>query len=295
MAKSKQGGLMRYLKKAFLYKWNVLFFAGAAAAAVLSGSPDVVLPIVAAGELAYLATLTSIPRFRAAVDAQEHAASRPAVKASGARRTRAVGDMLKDLGGDARQRFQRLRARCLDMRRIAHGVRGRADEGGAGDDARTPALDRLLWVFLRLLFSQQALKRFLDTTDESKIRATLAKLHERRAAAEAKQDERILRSIADSIATAELRLENYDKAESNAEFVDVELDRIEGKIQALTEMSVSHEDPDYISSQVDSVAESMVHTEKAIKELNYITGLTDELEEDAPRILESDLAEVLEA
>ena len=91
---------------------------------------------------------------------------------------------------------------------------------------------------------------------------------------------------------AELRLDNYRRAEKNAEFVSVELDRIEGKIQVLTEMSVSRQDPDFLSRQVDSVAESMRHTEKAISELQHITGLTDELEE-PPAILESSLKEVL--
>ena len=71
----------------------------------------------------------------------------------------------------------------------------------------------------------------------------------------------------------------------------VELDRIEGKIQALTEMSVSHQDSEYISSQVDSVAESMTHTEDAIRELNNITGLNDQLNE-APAILNANLERV---
>ena len=292
MASTEKGGLLRYLKKAFLYHWNLLFFAGATAGAVISGRPDVALPLVGAAELAYLATLTSRPKFRDAVDAEAHAAAHPVTQTPSGRPRKSVVDMLKGLERDSRFRFQRLRARCLEMRRIAQGVRG--GTGGA-EDARTPSLDRLLWVFLRLLYSQQALERFLATTDRDQISASLNKLKAHQAAAREKQDERILRSIADTIATTELRLSNYEKAENNAEYVDVELDRIEGKIQALTEMAVSHEDPDYISSQVDSVAESMVQTEKAIKELNYITGLADELEEGAPQILDTEPVEVVEA
>ena len=44
-----------------------------------------------------------------------------------------------------------------------------------------------------------------------------------------------------------------------------------------------------VLAQVDSVAESMVHTEEAIRELNQITGLADEMEE-TPSILQSDLS-----
>ena len=57
----------------------------------------------------------------------------------------------------------------------------------------------------------------------------------------------------------------------------VELDRIEGKIQALAEMAVNRQDPDFLSSQVDSAAESMRQTEKAVSELQHLTGLADQL------------------
>ena len=70
----------------------------------------------------------------------------------------------------------------------------------------------------------------------------------------------------------------------------LELDRIEGKIQALAEIAVNRQDPDFLSSQVDSAAESMRQTEKAVTELQHLTGLADQLEE-PPAILESDLRE----
>ena len=281
-------GVWDYVKEAFLFRWNVLFFAGAAVAALISPSPDILLPLVGAGELAYLAGLTAIPRFRAAIDAKVHAKNTQAhgdatpVTAAGPD----ITTMLRGLQPEARHRFQNLRDRCLDMRQIARGVSGKAVADAA--DPRSPALDRLLWVFLRLLYSQQGLERFLAATDARAIEARLVELHAKRDDAAQREDERILRSVVDNIATTEMRLDNYRKAESNAEFVAVELDRIEGKIQALTEMSVSHQDPDYISSQVDSVAESMQYTEKTIRDLQHITGLADDLE-DAPAIMDSDL------
>ena len=96
-----------------------------------------------------------------------------------------------------------------------------------------------------------------------------------------------MRSLQDSIATAELRLDNYERAKKNAQFVTIELDRIESKIQALAEMAVNRQDPDLISSQVDSAAESMRQTEKAVSELQHLTGLADELQ-DPPAILDAD-------
>lgn len=291
--RTRGASVWTYLKHAFTWKWNLLALAGAAGLALLGPSPDIVLPLIGAAELIYLAGLTGIPRFRAAIDAKEHArgASRKGVSAGNTRspETR-LGDMLVGLNPDASIRFFRLRNRCIEMRGIAQGVRGRQGRSEA-DDLQTPALDRLLWVFLRLLYSDQALAKFLTSTDADAIRAALEELKRKRTAAEEKADERLLRSLNDSIATAELRLDNYDKAEGNSEFVEVELDRIEGKIQALTEMAVSHQDPDYISNQVDSVAASMQHTEEAINELQHITGLEEEME-GPPSILEAELESV---
>ena len=53
-------------------------------------------------------------------------------------------------------------------------------------------------------------------------------------------------------------------------------------------MAVNRQDPDFLSSQVDSAAESMRQTEKAVSELQHLTGLADQLEE-PPAILETDL------
>jgi hypothetical protein len=92
--------------------------------------------------------------------------------------------------------------------------------------------------------------------------------------------------------SAELRLDNFARAKKNGEFVSVELDRLEGKIQALAEMTVNRQDPDFLSSQVDSAADSMRQTEKAVSELQHLTGLQDQLE-DPPPILETDLRQVL--
>ncbi len=280
-------GLLHYLKEAFLFRWNLLFFLGGAAAAAISPLPDVLLPLTCAAELAYLGGLASIPRFRAAIDAKAHAARSSASGAAGPPLP-ALSELLRGLEPAARQRFDRLRARCLDMQRLARGVTGQTSDPSRTDEIRTPALDRLLWAFLRILCSQQALQRFLAASDEPELQRNLADLKARQVQAKQRGDERIGRSLADSIATGELRLDNYRKAVSNEEFVGVELDRIEGKIQALAETAVSHQDPDLISSQVDSVAASMAHTEEAIREINQITGLNEQLSE-APSILNADL------
>jgi hypothetical protein len=283
-----------YLKAAFLFRWNLLFFAGGVAAAALTPIAGVLLPLVAAGELTYLTGLISIPRFRAAIDASVHGAGSTAGSTSGpAPAPVSLVAMLKGLPAEARARFERLHARCVEMRGIAAGVRGAAgDQAGSAEEIRTPGLDRLLWLFLRLLLSKTALDRFLQAMNEPEIKQRIEDVRKSLAAAQAANDDRVVRSLQDNIASGELRLDNYDRAKKNAEFVSLELDRIEGKIQALAEMAVNRQDPDFLSSQVDSAADSMRQTEKAVSELQHLTGLADQLEE-PPAIMETDLREAL--
>jgi hypothetical protein len=282
-----------YLREAFFFRWNLLLLAGGAAAAALTPVAAVLLPLVAAGELTYLAGLVSIPRFRAAIDAKQHARR---TATSGPDQPPTPPSLLDLLGGlppESRHRFERLHGRCVEMRAIAAGVRGAtAGRPSAPDEMRTPGLDRLLWLFLRLLVSKTALDRFLLTLDEKQITERAAELRKSLDAAQAGGDDRVIRSLQDSLATAELRLDNFGRARKNADFVSIELDRIEGKIQTLAEMAVNRQDPDFLSSQVDSAAESMRQTEKAVSELQHLTGLADQLEEPPP-IMQTDLRKVL--
>jgi hypothetical protein len=303
VAELKKAGLFRYLKEAFMFRWNLLLLGGAAAGAVISGHPDIALPLVAAAEVTYLAGLSTLPRYQAAIDAKARAEERgldltkakpipgePQVNA----RDRIL-EVLKSLTEDRRARFLRLRARCVEMSRIANAVRGDTrDTSGAAAELRQPALDRLLWVFLRLLLSDQAIARFLQAADEATIDKQLTDLQGRRkkradSVGDAQTaDDRIIRSLDDSIATAELRKDNIAKARTNAEFVAAELDRLENKIQAVTEMAVGHTDPDEMSSRIDAISEGISQTEQTIRELQTITGVADV--DQTPSILTADLS-----
>jgi hypothetical protein len=277
----RSAGMGEYLKRAFRYRWNLLLLAGGLAGAMLSGFPDVLAPLVLAAEAAYLGLLVGHPKFRKAVDAQvyQEAKAPQAVAAA-----RSLSSIVAGLPAGSRERFEQLRGRCLEMRSIAHGVMG--GEARPAGDLTTGAIDKLLWIFLRLLVSEEALRRFLERTNpddiQKRLEETVRKLEAARGG-----DERFVRSLEDSAAAHKLRLENYGRARQNAEFVRLELDRIETKIQAVTEAGVNQQDPNFLTSQIEGVTESMQTTEKAIRELNDLTGVMDQMQE-PPAILEAD-------
>jgi len=279
-----------YVKHAFLYRWNLLLFLGGLAFSAMSGYGDALIPILSGLELAYLTGLSSIPRFRTAVDAKIAANKRNRVLGG-----RADGDsqqslqrLIDSLPPTALRRFLALRNRCFEMRTIASGVRGHTTTSDTADDIQTPALDKLLFLFLKLLVTQHGLSRFLDSTSEKELAARVDDVKMRLAAAEKDNNERVVNSLKDNLADAQLRLDNYRKSAKDAQFVSVELERIETKIQALIEMGVSRQDPEYLSSQVSAAADSMQQTEDTVHQLQHLSGLADQLDE-PPAILEADI------
>jgi len=281
-------GMVEYLKRAFLYRWNLLLFLGGAVAAALTPWPDALLPMLLAAEVAYLGALVSRPKFRDAIDAQVHKEAQTTTRQSGAAGNESLIGIVNSLPPQSRQRFEVLRARCLEMKSIARGVESQSES--SSENLSTPALDRLLWIFLRLLVSQQGLDRFLRSTNAAEIRSRIEEAKTKLNSVAA-QEERFKHSLEDSVAAQELRLENYKKAGDNAEFLRVELDRIEAKIQALVESSVNRQDPNLLSSQIEGVAASVQSTEAAIRELQQITGVVDQMQE-PPAILDADWRKV---
>jgi len=275
-------GLTHYMKKAFMWRWNLLAFGGAMAAAAISGAAGIAIPLVLAAEITFLGALGTNEKFQKAIAAQDHKEDRQALEEAPpappkkSREQRA----LDSLGPKARDRFEELKERCVQMRLVASGIRG--DDGIPENDLHAESLNKMLWVFLRLLKYEEGMDQYLYVTDRKEIESRVLDLRQR---ADKATSPKIKRSLEDSVKTAELRMENYRAAQENREFIEIELDRIEDKIRALVEMAISHEDPDYISSQLGSVVES---GETAMREMSIIPevndGMDDE-EEDAPLTL----------
>lgn len=279
-------GLGKYFKSAFLHHWNLLALVGATGFAVLSPITPVLLPLVAAAELAYLGMLGTHPKYQRYVDAQ---AAKAARNASSVSNQQALVQITRSLPRDSLARFEKLRTQCFELRQIAAQLH---HPGGAGvdaalDDFQLTGLDRLLWIYLRLLYTQFALARFLQRTSREQIQQDIAQLEKRLAASpsdNSSQTQRVRKALEDNLQTSRDRLTNWGKAMDNYELVKLELDRLENKIRSLSEMAVNRQEPDFIGGQVDQVASSMVETEKTMNDLQFATGL-ETLHDEPPEML----------
>jgi hypothetical protein len=282
-------GFGKYVKRAFINRWNLLAFLGGSAFALLTGHPDVVLPVVMAAELSYLGLMSSHPKFQSYVEAQDAKQSRIA----GSRQAKeSLNRIMQNLPKALLDRFDGLRSQCLELRQIALELKhpGQQDSPLLFDDLQLTGLDRLLWIHLRLLYTQFALGRFLQKTSDdqilSDIRRLESQLKARNATGNADRDTRVQKAIEDNLETSRTRLANWQKARDNYELVKLEIDRLENKIRSLSEMAVNRQEPEFISGQVDQVAGSLLDTEKTMNELRFATGL-DTFDEEPPELLRS--------
>jgi hypothetical protein len=245
------GGFLKYIKRAFGQRWNLGLLGVATAFAMLSPFPDALLPIVAGLEGAFLLGMVSRPRFREYVDAQDAAVSRAAREGSAA-------DLYTQLQarlsvGD-RQRFQRVVDRCEEMRRLAKTVHaGNVPD----DDLRASALNRLLFFYLRLLVARRSLEQFLAQSNRVELQSQQKGLATRLAEAEKSADQRMVTSLQDTMKDLETRIANVDKGDKDAQFVDLELTRIEGKVNALAEAAITRQDPGELSAQVTAFTDTL--------------------------------------
>ena len=280
--------MWKYLKAAFTNQWNLLALFGGVGTAIISGSPDVVLPLVLAAEAGYLTFVGSHPKYQKYVDLQAHAALR---ETRSERNQLALKRILQSLPRPMIDRYRQLRERCLDLQRIAADLRGPGQEDPSEplESMQVESLDRLLWIYLRLLFTFHSLNKFLEKTSRDRIANDVDRIQNRLDMLDPKDTslhgQKIRRALEDNLATSQDRIRNYDRARANYEFVELEIDRLENKIKSLSEVAVNRQEPDYVSSQVDQVAHSMLETEKTMNDLQVFTGL-GRLDEDIPILLE---------
>lgn len=277
-----------YMKEAFRNRWNLLFLGGATLAALISGRPDVGLPIIGALELGALVWAANNPRFRRAVYAR--------IGAAEAHRTNEVmmkryDQLYRSLDAQSQEAFDAVRARCESLRILAERSAASKNHGlDAITREQLGGLNRLLWVFLKLLHTRTTLEHFFRTTDEAELQRQLDTARERLATIPADAPDAIeqkkRRSVLDTVETITSRLGNLQRARANYEFVNLELERVKAKLEAVAELAINRQDPASVTDQVDDAARSVEATEQALTELQVITGIGIE-DMQAPAIIAS--------
>lgn len=257
--------IMRALK----WHWNLLFLGAGAAFSVLSGRPDMMLPALLAGELAYLGFLGTNQRFQNVLRGQKLAEGADAAAAREAALSAARLRQLVDfLGQNDRSRFEALRQRSRDMTELQRSMQ--SDRSPAGDAGfKTQSLDKLLWMFLKLLHHKAGLERFLVSASGEKLRQEHTDAETNlQAARDRGAPERLIAPLEEKLKTIQERLTNFSQGEENLAVLMAEIDKTEQKINHLCEVGMTSRDGSDLSHQIDGVADSVKLSERALADLD---------------------------
>lgn len=238
------------------------------AAVGLLGFVDPAFWLVGAGlEVAYLAWLVHHPRFRALIAAERRA---PAVAEQRAR----VEQLLAQLSSADVTAYRRMESRCREIL----GLQGDAGSGQAD------GLNRLLWIYLRLLDTRRGVSRLEDEGDRVGTLQERARGLERQLAAEGLGED-LRRSLQGQLDIVRQRLAKRDEAAGKLDFVEAELARIAEQVELIREQAMLAGGAEGVSARIDEVTATLGSTSDWIRAQQSVLGTVDDLA--APPLLAS--------
>lgn len=264
------------LKRAFTWRWHLLGLGAGLAAAVLSGVPLLWLPFLGAAELGYLGFLGMNPRFQNVLKGMKLLP--PPIPINSKQR---FAQLMAVLSPVDVQRFETLRSRCMELLNLRSAMNSK--EGNSDvDDFRGESLDRMLWLYLKLLRQRSGLERFLGATHREQIESELHAAEEQLSNSQARDvsagmpESRLTTSIRDRVTTIRERLENHHKAANGLELVTAEIEKTEQQITHLCEVGMTLSDSAGLSVQIDSISASLQSSEKIFSESSFSQIYDDE-------------------
>ncbi len=277
-------GLGAALKRAFGWHWHLLGLGAGVTLAVLSGAPMLFLPFLAAVEVGYLGFLGLNPRFQNVLKGQRKLP--PPIPVDPRQRFEQLMAFLSP--ADA-ERFESLRRRCLELVELRRNMATK--EGSPGvEDFRGESLDRMLWLFLKLLHQRSGLQKFLGATRREQIESELQAADQQLTSARERDktaglpESRLTTSIRDRVTTIRERLDNHHQASEGLELVTAEIDKTEQQITHLCEVGMTMSDAAGLSVQIDSISSSLQASEKIFSQALFSQVFDDEA---APPMLSS--------
>ena len=270
-------GFLDYLSAAFNARPLGMFVApnwvGLVAAGLLGTLNPGFWAIGAGLELAYLLTLASNGRFQRFVDAKRSLGEH---NQSLARK----GDLLSQLPADDKQRFAEFEERAQSILSLQ---RQSSATALAGLEEQNAGLNRLSWMYLRLLAARRVIEHVLqdggvvDRQELEEKRTTLQKQ-----ASDQAIDADIRRSLTSQIEILTQRIERREEAERKLGFLDAEIERLEQQVELIREQAALSTDPAQLSQRIDEITASLGTTSQWIRDQQQVFGAMDDLLSDAP-------------
>jgi chromosome segregation ATPase len=252
-----------YFKAAFLWQYNLIAMAGAAAFSFVSGSP---LPLIlgAGVELMYMASIPNWPRFQRLVRSRQFAEQQREHE----QRMRSMRDRMPF---EAIERFRGLELVAADIRKNIDRL---SPTSQVMLEQLEQQLQGLLNGFIRLNNSLAQHREYLQTTDPAAIRKELDQL--RRSLD--KMPEKVREINRKRIDILEKRLERNGRISENQQVIFAQSKAIEDVLHLLRDQSVTMSDPHQISDRLEVLVKDVETTEDTIREMEQVFQISPEAE-----------------
>lgn len=252
-------GLWDYVKSAFNVRTQVKGLGGVPVnwlALVGVGVLGVVLGpgalAVGAGlELGFLTLMSHNRRFRKVVDGNALLAQ-----------NRKWNDKLREraarLQPEHRLRLEALEDRTTRISELAE----RYDDTTTDPvhQLRLGSLNRLLWIYLRLLQSKELVTSQIHSTARKEVELEIRELQKRKAGLDDDEDPAVVRSIEGTLDILGRRLETLKRGEDRIEYIDAELRRIEQQAELIVEEAALSRNSEHLSERIDAVTSTLDDT-----------------------------------
>ena len=208
-----------------------------------------------AGEVLYLWLMASNPNYQKVVQATRISQQKAV---SGEKQFQ----LLQRLDASSRERYQRLAGNCYSILKITSG--DSPDPETMQKDLRVSGLNKLLWMFTKLLSSHLRIEGIISRTSAKELEQEIQEISQK--IEKQPETSTLRRSLQGTLDIQKRRLDNLLKARESLEVVDAELDRIEKQVALLKEEAAVSSDPELVSVRLDGVMDSLSGTSQWMSE-----------------------------
>jgi hypothetical protein len=224
-------------------------------------------------EFGYLMLLSTNERFQRTVTASR-------LWEAGRQWQQRVNELVQQLNLEGQRRYHALEARCLTIL-----DQQKATLVPSGLEAQGEGMTRLLWMYLRLLLTRQAIERIVresagSAEEGTQLEDRVHNLEIRLAAGSV--GEELRRSLTGQIDILKQRLQKRTEAHDKLMFLEAELTRLQEQVELIREQAVLSTDPQMLSERIDQITASLDGTNQWIREQQKIYGATEDLLSEPP-------------
>jgi hypothetical protein len=251
---------VNYTKEAFLNPWNLTFLVTIMLTAFFLSDQnwlqEIILLFGLAAELLFLGIVPRSERFQRYVRSRQmEEENRPPSR----------DEIFRRLSKQKQKQFIHLRNLekkiRSNYRQIDYTAQGMVEN-------HLRKIDNLLQSYLDMLHLRERYERFTSHRAQQEVKQSISALED-----ELENASERVRSVKERRLTIlEKRLERYHQAGENVEVLDAQIETIEDAVQYIHEQSITMNNPEAVTLELDTLLTDVEETQRSVDELNELFG-----------------------